>query len=232
MDRRALFKAFSEILPFACAGAAALVVICDVVAINLNPTYNPLRQSISDLVLYPWGWLEEVGMAASGLAQGLIAAAVLSSPAARLNPGLRLAGALFAAIAAGFVIIITFNTDPGLAIATVGGGIHVVTVITIAILFPIACLLLARTMRTHPESNAIEHFSIIMAVISLVVAWQVLPFNHIDLVGVSERLLAGVNLAWIVFAGSHIPELVGASHPETAHNGMIFFRNRSNRRDG
>jgi hypothetical protein len=208
MTRRKLHKILSLILPYACAAGAAVVVICDVLAVSLNPEYNPLGESISDLVLFPWGWLEEIGMAAAGVAQGLIAAVILTSEAARTNRGLRLAGLMFAAISVGFSIIIVFNTDPGLAILTWGGGIHVTTVITLAVLFPLTCLLLGRALKNHPESSVIGHFSVIMGVIDLVIAWQVLPLNDVRLIGLSERLLSGVNLAWIVFAGSHLPTLV------------------------
>ena len=213
MMRRRIYHTLSMILPFACAAAAITVIVCDVVAVSFNPQYNPLRESISDLVPFAWGWLEEVGMAAAGFAQVLLAAIILSSEASRTNPGLRLAGIMFAAIGLAFSIIITFNTDPGMAIVTVAGGIHVTTVIILAILFPANCLLLARAIRNQPDSSAMSHFSVIMAVIGLVVAWQVLPINQIRFVGLSERLLAGVNLAWIVFAGSHLPHLLeGTPH--------------------
>ena len=211
MTRRRLFETISSSLPFFCALAAATVIICDVIGVSLNPDYNPLKESISDLVLYPWGWLEQIGMAAAGLVQVLFMAFVLSSKASRTNSLLRLSGYVFAAMSVGFGIIILFNTDPGLGIQSLGGGIHVTTTIVLAILFPANCLLLSRMIGHHPDASVIEHFSIIMAAIGVLIGLQLLPLNPIRFIGISERLLAGVNLAWMVFAGSHLPHVVEAA---------------------
>jgi hypothetical protein len=191
--------------------AAATVVIFDAIGVSVNPDYNPLKESISDLVLYPWGWLEHIGMAAAGLVQVLFAAFVLSSKASRTNYWLRFSGYVFAAMSVGFGIIIVFNTDPGLGIESLGGGIHVITTIVLAILFPANCLLLSRMIRHHPDASTIEHFSIMMAAIGVLIGFQLLPVNPIRFIGISERLLAGVNLAWMIFAGSHLPHVVEAA---------------------
>ena len=88
------------------------------------------------------------------------------------------------------------------------GNIHITAVITISILFPVACLPLAWAILKQPQSTAIVNYSVIMATISLGIAWQVLPFNDVRLVGFNERLLAGVNLAWIVFAAWRLPVIL------------------------
>ena len=211
MNRRWILKTLSLWLPVACGLAAATVVICDAMGVALNPGYNPLRESISDLVWYRWGWLEQIGMAAAGLAQILLAVFILSSEASKINHWLRLSGIIFAAMGIGFAIIIFFKTDPGLGIESFHGGVHVATVIVLAALFPANCLLLSRAVRMNPGSSTIEHFSIAMAAIGILIAYQLLPINPIRFIGISERLLAGVNLAWIVFAGSHLPNLVEAA---------------------
>jgi len=208
MNRHWIFDTLSSWLPVACGLAAATVVICDAAGVGLNPGYNPLAESISDLVWYPWGWLEEIGMAAAGLAQMLIAAFILSSEASKTNRWLRLSGIIFAATSIGFAVIILFKTDPGLGIESVRGAIHVTTVIVLAALFPANCLLLSRAISKNPDSSTIEHFSIVMAAIGVLIAFQLLPINPIRFIGISERLLAGVNLAWMVFAGSHLPHLM------------------------
>ena len=211
MTRRRLFETISSSLPFFCALAAATVVICDAIGVSLNPDYNPLKESISDLVLYPWGWLEHIGMAAAGVVQALFAAFVLSSKASRTNLWLRVSGYVFAAMSVGFVIIIVFNTDPGLGIESPGGAVHVFTTMILAVLFPANCLLLSRMLGHHPDASTIEHFSIMMAAIGVLIGFQLLPVNPIRFIGISERLLAGVNLAWMVFAGSHLPHVVEAA---------------------
>ncbi|XUW99607.1 MAG: DUF998 domain-containing protein [Dehalogenimonas sp.] len=208
MIRRCLHETISSSLPIICGLAAATVVICDAIGVSLNPGYNPLNESISDLVFYPWGWLEQLGMVAAGSTQIMFAAFILSSKSARTNHWVRISGLIFAMMSIGFGIITVFKTDPGLGIESLGGGIHVTTVIVLAALFPINCYLLSRAIGNNPDSATILHFSYLMAAIGGLIAFQLLPLNPIRFIGISERLLAGVNLAWIVFAGSHLPHLV------------------------
>lgn len=63
----------------------------------------------------------------------------------------------------------------------------------------------------HPDSSTTEHFSIIMAVVGLLIAFQLLPVNSIRFIGISERLLVGIKSAWMVYAGSHLPHLIEAA---------------------
>ncbi|APV44720.1 hypothetical protein Dform_01396 [Dehalogenimonas formicexedens] len=208
MTRQWLHDTISSSLPVICGLAAATVVICDAIGVSLNPGYNPLKESISDLVFYPFGWLEQIGMAAAGLTQALFAGFILSSRSARINHWVRISGFIFAAMSIGFGVITLFKTDPGLGIESLGGGVHVTTVIAMAALFPVNCYLLSRAIGGNPDSATILHFSYVMAAIGGLIALQLLPLNPIRFIGISERLLAGVNLAWIVFAGSHLPHLV------------------------
>ncbi|AKG53235.1 hypothetical protein DGWBC_0556 [Dehalogenimonas sp. WBC-2] len=202
------FKFLSSITPVASIAGTAAVVICDLIAINHNPGYNPMQQSISSMVYYPWGWLETAAMGTSALMQALIAGLILSAALTKTSFRLRLAGIMFAVISLGSIIIMVFQTDPAGTVATLARSIHVTTVITISILFPMACLLVAWAIAKQPQSTTIINYSVIMASISLVIAWQVLPFNDVKLVGLNERLLAGINLAWIVFAAWRLPVLL------------------------
>lgn len=184
------------------------MITCDIIAISLNPGYDPLRESISDLVLLPNGWLEEWGMAAAGMANAFLAALMLSSEASRRHRGLLVAGGLFAASTFCFGVIIVFNTDPGIAVTTFAGGVHVAAVILLAVLFPVTGLALARSVRGFPDAAVVGNLARIMAVIGAVVAWQVLPIHQDTFIGLSERFLSGVGLAWMVFAGGHLPGLL------------------------
>ncbi|MEL7562236.1 DUF998 domain-containing protein [Dehalogenimonas sp. 4OHTPN] len=208
MTRRRFYLVIAPALPFICGAAAVIMITSDVIAISLNPGYDPLRESISDLVLLPNGWLEEWGMAAAGIANAFLAGLMISSDAGRRYRGLLVSGGLFAASTVCFGVIIIFNTDPGTAVTTVAGGIHVAAVILLAVLFPVTGLVLARSVRGFPDAAAVGNLARIMAVIGAVVAWQVLPIHEDTFIGLSERFLSGVGLAWMVFAGGHLPGLL------------------------
>ena len=151
MLQLASFKYLSSVAPVASITGTAAVVICDLIAISHNPGYNPMQQSISSMVYYSWGWLETVAMGASALMHSVIAGVILSAALTKTSFRLRLAGKMFAAISLGFVVIMIFHTDPVGAVATLAGGIHISAVITISILFPIACLLLAWAILKQPQ---------------------------------------------------------------------------------
>ena len=209
MNSDRLFATLSFYMPWALAIGAIIMIASDVVAIGLNGQYNPIHETISELVLYPSGWIITIGITAVAVMHTLLAVTALSSPASRCHRLIRTAGILFAIMGFGYIIVMVFNTDPGEGITTLTGGIHVVTAATISILFPIACALLTIALWHHRKSENLIIFTAIIAAVSLFIAWQVMPQNDLVNLGAYERLLAFVNLSWLVAAGFRLPRLLG-----------------------
>jgi hypothetical protein len=209
MNSDRLFATLSFYMPWALVIGAIVMIASDVIAIGLNGQYSPIHETISELVHYQPGWIITIGIAAVAIMHMLLAVIALSSPAARCHRLIRSAGILFAIMGVGFIIVMIFNTDLGEGIITLTGGIHVVTDATISILFPIACALLTIALWRHRKSENLILFTAIIAAASLFIAWQVMPQNDIDNLGAYERLLAFVNLSWIVAAGFRLPRLLG-----------------------
>jgi hypothetical protein len=203
------FLTFSSYLPWVLAIGAMIVIASDVIAIILNPDYNPSNETISDLVHYPYSWITTMGMTIISVMHMLLAVNALSSPASHCHRLIRFAGILLAVISLGFVVIMVFHTDPGEEIISLAGRIHVVIAATVSIIFPIACGSLTIALWHHRKSEILIIFSAIITIVSLFIAWQVMPQNETIYIGTYERLLALVNLSWFVMAGFRLPRLLG-----------------------
>ena len=208
MNSNRLFTTLSSYLPWIIGSGAVVMIASNVITISLNAQYNPISEGISELVLYPYGWIVTIGITVVAVMHILLTVITLLSPASRCHRLVRFAGILFAIISLGFIIIIVFNTDSGKEIISLTGRIHVVTTVVISILFPIACALLTIALWHHRKSESLIIFSAIIAVVSLFIAWLVMPQNDFGNFGVYERLLALVNLSWLVMAGFRLPKLM------------------------
>lgn len=184
------------------------MISSDGITINLNTQYKPIGETISELVLYPYGWMITIGITAVTIIFTLLTLITLSSPASRCHRLVQFAGILFAIIGLGFIIIMVFNTDPGKEIVSLAGGIHYFTFVIISFLFPISCALLSIALWHHRSSESLIIFSAIIAVVSIIIACLAMLQNDLGYLGVFERLLALVNLSWLVMAGFKLPRLL------------------------
>jgi hypothetical protein len=210
MNSSSLFHILSFYLRWIIIIGTILTVASDAITIYLNPQYNPISESISDLILYPHGWIIKIGISVMVVIHTLLAMTILSSPASRHHCAIKLAGIIFTIIGFGLITVIVFNTDPGKGIISLAGGIHIATAIIISFLFPIACGLLTIALWHHRKSESLIIFSAIVAVVSLVIAYLTMPHNDFGAFGVCERLLAFTNISWLVMAGFRLPRLLSA----------------------
>jgi hypothetical protein len=96
-------------------------------------------------------------------------------------------------VAIGFLMVDVFNVDITQSISSLHGFIHISAAIAVAIMFPIACLLLSYSLANRFKFKVLAGYTAFTGVVGLAAAvW----------IGLSERLLAGLNLVWMAFAGS------------------------------
>ena len=87
------------------------MIAADIITIVLNHNANPLKQTISDFAIGPYGYLEKIGMVMVAISFLFIAINLLM---VRNNKELRIfkfVGVLFVIVALGFVMISIFNTN-------------------------------------------------------------------------------------------------------------------------
>ena len=208
MSSKNLFTFLSTYTPAVFGVGAMIMIASDVITLNLNTDYNAIHETISELILYPYGWIITVGMIILFIIHIFLSAVIFSSPAARCHRLVKLAGVLFALIALGFIVIMLFKTDPGDEIITLSGGIHVVVAAAMYVLFPVACGSLTIALWRHRKSESLIVFSVIITAVSLLIAYLVMPQNETNYIGAYERLLTLVNLSWLVMAGFRLPRLL------------------------
>ena len=135
MNRQSLRSIFSKVAVPACFLGPIVMTAADIITIVLNHKANPLKQTISDFAIGPYGYLEKIGMIMVAISFLFIAINLLI---VRNNKELRtfkFVGVLFIIIALGFVMISLFNTNVIGTIMNFHGLFHRVATISVSVVF-------------------------------------------------------------------------------------------------
>jgi hypothetical protein len=128
---------------------------------------------------------------------------LLDSARKMKSRSLAISGILFIIEAAGFFTVSIFNVDVAHSIASPHGLIHIFAALSIAVIFPVSCLFLSYKLAKHLKHKPLAGITALTGLIGLAAAaWIAFPPNRATWMGLSERLLAGSNIMWLVFAGS------------------------------
>jgi hypothetical membrane protein len=178
------------------APAAFLLVMLALGAVT--PGYNALSQFGSNLSLGPLGWVMILNFVVLGLVETVCGAALFRAVGPARSG--RLGAAMVTLIGLAFTAAGVFVTDPQGARHTVHGVIHVLmAVVLFFFAFPIGGVAMAVRWRAH---RALAVYSAATAVASP--ALLVATFLSGDLLGLVERILIAVTLAWLtVVAARH-----------------------------
>jgi hypothetical protein len=126
-----------------------------------------LQHTISDFAIQPYGWIEKIGIFSMGLTLILLGAVWFLWLAIRLGKLFHIAGAMMILIGLGFVVIGTFNTDTTVISTTLHGTIHLITTVSILLLFPLFCVILSFSLRRHLHRRWLALYTIITGIIGL-----------------------------------------------------------------
>lgn len=173
-----------------------LMLMTEMILIYFNPDYNPIVESISALGLKPLGWVQSISFLMVGLLTELFALGLYFSVKRRV--GFRTAIALLVFFGFGLLLIGAFRTHPSAGSYTVENIIHYLTARAIFALFPIACFLMAISLRADPGWKALFGYTMVTGVIAaiLVILWISFQFQ-INWFGLYERILVANAVVWL-----------------------------------
>jgi hypothetical protein len=177
----------------------------------LTRKLNPLHNTVSEYALGPFGWLEKTGFLLVSASFLLVGLNIWDSAKKMKSTILAISGISFWVVAAGFLITSVFNVDLTNSILTFRGLLHTFAAIAVALIFPVTILLLSVKLAKHLKFKALAGYSAFTGLLGLGAAiWIAFPSNRLVWIGLSERLLAGSNLLWLVFAGSKTLKILKA----------------------
>jgi hypothetical protein len=178
-------------------GGPIILILVAAILELLQPGYDRVEQTISALVLGPFGFFQTIAFFVFGFLLGVFAWRVYASLAHK-SLILKIATALLISVALGFFTIGIFPTqDRGLP-DTLTGIIHDNTAKTISILFCLACFLLAFSFKNDHHWGRMFIYTLVMAVVAM--ALIVLgPIRALDSpwTGLYERIFLLNGLVWI-----------------------------------
>ncbi|WP_158513502.1 DUF998 domain-containing protein [Dehalogenimonas formicexedens] len=159
-----------------------------------QPGYNRVSNTISELVWGPAGWVENLMFVAFALTLVLLGMRIM---AARLP---------LLAAALGFAVIAVFPTQAPDSAPTFGSLVHQYTAQGIAAALPVACFMLARTLRKCEEHRFLVMCSLTGGVIgaTLNLAGLVAIYADTNWIGGIERLIVLNGLIWIQLSSIHL----------------------------
>jgi len=181
-----------------------VVVVGDIAASLSTPGYSPIRDSISSLALTPIGWLQSIGLLAMGL--------LLEIFVAGLFYNIRRARGFYAGIVllaiCGFVLMLiaTFHMDHPEA-PPIDGIIHTIASYSLGLLFPIAILSLASSLKSTPNWKNIFVYTLVAGILAFGLIIGALFTEQTGWFGLYERIIVANAIIWVEVVAIHLLRL-------------------------
>jgi hypothetical protein len=124
---------------------------------------------------------------------------------------LRFIGALLVIVAIGFLLLGIFNTNVIGTLASFHGLVHHFSVIAVSVVFYLSCLITMSVMIKHRVFRYFGIYSGLTFVFGLIVLLFIVS-GHVlkDYIGLEERVIAGLNMVWIVLVGPQLIKLANS----------------------
>ncbi len=188
------------ILALAGVVGPLVLVFTDLTAAFYEPEYDLTRDSISSLALTSMGWVQTIGFLAIGLLVEIFVTGLLFN--IRSRRGFRPSAALLVCFGFGLLLIGAFRTDPAGTPHTIEGSIHSITATTVFWLFPVACLLIAPSLRNDPYWKSLFPYTVAACILSLLLMIMRVWLPHqLSWFGLYERILVAVIVIWVEAMG-------------------------------
>jgi len=190
---------FSLLAAIAGVIAPALFLVLSVITASLWQGFDPVRSTISQLALAPYGGIQTAAFyLLSFLGMLFIIGLYFNIQPHRL---LRPAIVLLFLCAFGFLLIGIFPTVPEGTASTLRSVIHHTTTLSIAILFPFGAFLIAPALRKDPRWKTLFIYTVAAGVLGIVLnvlgGVMLLTGWREHELGLYERTLAGNPLVWL-----------------------------------
>lgn len=203
------------------AGAGLAVVLIGTVQVLAAPTVNPLRRTISEYALGPYGWMFDVGVVGLALGSALVVVALVRGGVLR---GRSPATALAAAWVVGLLAVVVFEKTNWSIGPSVSGYIHRYASVVAFVSLPLAAIAVGWRHRGSAAWSRFAGWTHWLGVASLlwfgtILAGVVLsPFTSVPWweflpLGLVERGMALTEVAAVVVMGLWAYRAATASAP-------------------
>ena len=182
-----------------------VVVVGDIAASLSILGYSPVRDSISSLALTPIGWLQSICFLAMGLLLEIFVAGLFLN--IRRARGFHLGIGLLALCGFVLMLIAAFRMDAPGAQRTTAGIIHTVTSYGLGLLFPIAILSLAPSLKSTPNWRNIFVYTLVAGVLAFGLIIGALLTDQAGWFGLYERIIVANAIIWVEVAAVHLLRL-------------------------
>ena len=181
-----------------------VVVVGDLAASLSTPDYSPIRDSISSLALTPIGWLQSICFLAMGLLLEIFVAGLFFN--IRRARGFHAGIGLLALCGFVLMLIAAFHMDaPG--DSTTAGIIHTIASYGLGLLFPIAILSLAPSLRSTPNWRNIFVYTLVAAVLAFAFIIGAFFTKQTGWFGLYERIIVANAIIWVEVVAVHLLRL-------------------------
>ena len=185
-----------SLLAFAGMAGPIVLVVAELVAALSGQKYDIINDSISSLALTRLGWVQTIGLLATGLLVEIFVAGLLFN--IRRARGFHLGITFMVFIGFGLLLLGAFRTDPVGAPDTTEGIIHTIATIVIFWLFPIAILLIAPSLRKDPNWQNLFKYTIVTGILALALVIMVgILEDTSSWFGLGERILVANMIIWV-----------------------------------
>ena len=189
-----------------------VVVVGDIAASLSTPDYSPVRDSVSSLALTPIGWLQSICFLAMGLLLEIFVAGLFFNirRARGFHPGIGLLALC------GFVLMLiaAFHMDAPGAQRTTAGIIHTIASYGLGLLFPIAILSLAPSLKSTPNWKNTFVYTLVAGVLASALVAGLFLSDQTGWFGLYERIIVANAIIWVEVLAVHFLRLLLRREPK------------------
>ena len=189
-----------------------VVVVGDIAASLSIPGYSPIRDSISSLTLTPIGWLQSICFLAMGLLLEIFVAGIFFN--IRRARGFHAGIGLLALCGFVLMLIAAFRMDAPGALHTTAGIIHTVASYGLGLLFPIAILSLAPSLKSTPNWKNIFVYTLVSGVLAFALIIGAFFTEQTGWFGLYERIIVANAIIWVEVVAIHFLRLLLRREPK------------------
>jgi len=190
-----------------------IVVIIGDIATSLSiPGYSPVRDSISSLALTPIGWLQSIGFLAMGLLLEIFVAGLFFN--IRRARGFHAGIGLLALCGFVLMLIATFHMDHPEA-PPIDGIIHTIASYGLGLLFPIAILSLAPSLKSTSNWKNIFVYTLVAGVLAFGLIIGAFFAEQTGWFGLYERIIVANAIIWVEVVAVHLLRLSLRREPKS-----------------
>ena len=179
-----------------------VVIVGDIAASLSTPGYSPIRDSISSLALTPTGWLQSIGFLAMGLMLEILIAGLFFN--IHRGRGFHVGIGLLALCGFVLMLIATFHMDAPGAPRTTDGIIHTIASYGLGLLFPIAILSLAPSLKSTTNWKNIFIYTLVAGILAFALIIGAFFTDQTGWFGLYERIIVANAIIWVEVVAVHL----------------------------